>query len=51
VRSEEWVRAAVTPDFEISARGPLDVATRLALEGAADILRALMEPASQGGPQ
>jgi DNA-binding transcriptional MerR regulator len=42
-RSTEWVRVRVTPDFEIAARGPLDVSSRLALERAADLLRGLMQ--------
>jgi hypothetical protein len=34
----------VTPDFEISVRGPLDAVSRLSLERAADILRTILQP-------
>jgi DNA-binding transcriptional MerR regulator len=43
-RATDWVHVRVTTDFEISVRGPLDAASRLALERAADILRTIVQP-------
>jgi DNA-binding transcriptional MerR regulator len=41
-RAEEWLRIPVTPDIELSARGPLDPAQRTRLERCADLIRSIL---------
>ena len=41
-RAEAWLRVPVTPDVEISVRGPLDDEQRARLERCADLLRDML---------
>ncbi|MBP0447440.1 MerR family transcriptional regulator [Roseomonas sp. SSH11] len=38
-RAEEWLRVPVTPDVELTVRGPLDPAQRARIERCADLIR------------
>jgi len=41
-RAETWLRVPVTPDVEISVKGPLDAEQRARLERCADLLRDIL---------
>lgn len=41
-RGEEWIRFSVTPDVELSVRGPLDPEQRARLERCADLMRYIL---------
>lgn len=41
-RAEEWLRIPVTPDVELTVRGPLDAEQRTRLERCADLIRDIL---------
>lgn len=41
-RAEEWLRIPVTPDVELTIRGPLDAEQRARLERCADLVRDIL---------
>ena len=41
-RAEEWLRIPVTPDIELTVRGPLDAEQRTRLERCADLIRDIL---------
>ncbi|MTW18368.1 MerR family transcriptional regulator [Rhodoplanes serenus] len=41
-RAEEWLRIPVTPDVELTVRGPLDAEQRMRLERCADLIRDIL---------
>ncbi len=41
-RTEEWLRIPITPDLELSARGPLDKEQRAQLERCAALIRTII---------
>ncbi|HEY8589425.1 MAG TPA: helix-turn-helix domain-containing protein [Naasia sp.] len=41
-RAEEWLRVPVTPDIELTIRGPLDPAQRARVERCADLIRDIL---------
>jgi hypothetical protein len=41
-RAEEWLRIPVTPDVELTVRGPLDAELRTRLERCADLIRDIL---------
>jgi len=41
-RAEEWVRLSITPEVELTVRGPLDPEARARLERCADLIRNIL---------
>jgi DNA-binding transcriptional MerR regulator len=41
-RAEEWLRVRITPEVELTARGPLDPEQRARLERCADLIRDIL---------
>jgi hypothetical protein len=41
-RSDEWIRIGITPDVELSVRGPLDPEQRARLERCAELMRDIL---------
>lgn len=41
-RAEEWLRIPITPDLELTVRGPLDAEQRTRLERCADLIRDIL---------
>jgi hypothetical protein len=41
-RAEEWLRIPITPDVDLTVRGPLDAEQRTRLERCADLIRDIL---------